>query len=162
MSNNIDRFLVNKPELYITWVYDKEANRLTLKNGDNHKLTYKDGIIIGDIIFEILLGNKSNSLLIVDFLEVNINEDFINGILTKVKINPYFFNFSTHFINIDSYYMSYYNKNISKYFNNDNNEDSKSDILIIKNTLSEIVEDINNLKDDIRAIKIALGDQDED
>ena len=72
---------------YIKWDFDEESYTLILE-GDG--LKEKDGKIIRDIIFDILLNAKDRNILDVDFEKLKTNEEFIRGFVQKIAINLYY------------------------------------------------------------------------
>ena len=137
---------------YIKWDFDEESYTLILE-GDG--LKEKDGKIIRDIIFDILLNAKDRNILDVDFEKLKTNEEFIRGFVQKIAINLYYFIFSTNFKNMTAESKAYYYKYLIQFLNCNDND-------FILPLIKNLAKDISEIKDDIRLIKIALGDQDEE
>ena len=138
-------------------IYDEEKCSISIEGVD---LGFDDGVKFGHRILDILDEEDEIKILRIDFKNINMSKYFIYGLASVASINLFYFSSSTHFENITDdnikYYYNYLRHRDDYFENNKNDKDQYN------NSLKMIVNDIKEIKDDIRAIKIALGDRDED
>ena len=141
---------------YIGYEYNEEDNIMYLKG---ELLGVKNGNLVGDCIFKNLIN--SNKLLILDFENAKIDGLFIDGLVDVMSQNPFYYIFSTHLKNVPIEELRYYYTKISYLFREEDNF-VKINNHNMYSSLIDITNDITKIKEDINAIKIALGDQDEE
>lgn len=141
---------------YIGYEYNEEDNIMYLKG---ELLGIKNGNLVGDHIFKNLIN--SNKLLILDFENTKIDRLFIDGLVDVMYQNPFYYIFSTYLKNVPIEELRYYYTKISYLFREEDNF-VKINNHNMYSSLIGITNDITKIKEDINAIKIALGDQDEE